>query len=107
MKSKILAALLFVVLIGIYPFLYMSTSEVIEIKINKTERVTIDSVSKYMVYTDNEVFENTDSWLYGKFNSADFYAKMKEGSVMKVRVAGMRWAFNSWYRNIVQIIEEK
>ncbi|RLD60422.1 MAG: hypothetical protein DRJ01_09720 [Bacteroidetes bacterium] len=95
-----------VILIG-YPAAYYMSSEKITITIKDKERITTGSGkninSKFIVYTENEVFENTDSWLFFKFNSTDFQNKLEKGKTYKVKVAGWRITFFSWYRNIVSL----
>lgn len=60
---------------------------------------------KYLVFTENEVFENTDSLMFWKFNSSDIYNEMEEGKTYKVKVAGWRIPFLSMYRNIISAEE--
>jgi hypothetical protein len=93
------------VVIGIYPTCYYLSSETITITINKTERVNKGDDSKYLVFTDEETFENTDSYLSWKFDSSDVHGHLKEGQTYKVKVRGWRWKMFSSYRNIVELIE--
>lgn len=55
------------------------------------------------MYGEEEVFENTDSWLFLKFNSADIQNEIEEGKTNKIKVAGWRVPFFSWYRNVVSV----
>ncbi len=74
----------------------------------KTERVPYgNGVSKYMVYTDKGVFENTDSWLEFKVNSADVYGAIKNDHTYDFRYYGPRWSWLSWFPNIVSVEEVK
>ena len=57
--------------------------------------------SKYLVFTDIETFENTDSLIDMKFNSSDLYGKLQKGQACRFEVVGFRVAFMSMYRNIV------
>lgn len=57
--------------------------------------------SRYLIFTEQEVFENTDSMLYLKFNSSDIYGRIKRGDVCSFQVYGWRVPFLSMYRNIV------
>lgn len=70
-----------------------------------------EKTSKYLIYGENQnetyVFENTDNWLRGKFNSSDFYGKIKEGKTYKFTVIGYRIPFFSEYENIIKIEEVK
>lgn len=98
--------LIFLTLI-IYPVAYMSSVKTVKITVNDKERITTGSSdniqSKFLVYTENEVFENTDALLFFKFNSADLQNNLKPGETYIVRVAGWRIRFLSKYRNIIEI----
>lgn len=64
--------------------------------------------SKYLIYCEDEngetiVFENTDNWLIGKWNSSDIYAKLKVGETYAVTAIGIRIPFFSMYQNIISI----
>ena len=96
---------LVLILFTTYPVAYKMSAETIEITVTEKERITTGSgeniSSKFIIYTENEVFENTDSWLYSKFNSTDYQNKFKVGETYKVKVAGWRVPFLSMYRNVV------
>ncbi len=86
-----------------YPALYRMSEETIIIHVEKTERIQHGDVQKYMVYTDGETFENTDSWIFLKRNSSDIYGLLKSEQQYEVRVAGWRSTWLSSYRNIIEI----
>lgn len=79
----------------------------VEFTVNKTERVVYDGGqdSRYMVYTDKGVFENTDSLLNGKFNSADLYNQLKTGKKYECEAVGFRNGFFSWFENLISCKE--
>lgn len=58
--------------------------------------------SGYLVFTKDEVFENSDSLFRGKWNSSDIQNQLKEGCTYEATVYGFRNHFLSAYRNIVQ-----
>ena len=71
-----------------------------------------DSSSKYLVFGDNEngdalVFENTDCFIRGKWNSSNVQGQLKEGNTYKIVVIGYRAPFISMYQNIIKIEEIK
>lgn len=75
--------------------------------VQKLERV-VDANgegAKYLVFTENETFENTDELILFKFNSSDVHGMMREGGTYKAQVAGIRIPFLSWYRNIISVEE--
>ena len=61
--------------------------------------------SKYLIYTDGEVFENSDDITFGKMNSHDFQSRLKVDSTYTVKVVGMRIENISMTRNIIEIIK--
>lgn len=68
------------------------------------------SSSKYLVFGDDEngnalVFENTDCFVRGKWNSSNIQGQLKEGNTYKITVVGYRIPFFSMYQNIIRIEE--
>jgi hypothetical protein len=100
---------LFIVVIAIILssiFFYVSTIGYTEGTVTKTERVTGTdeegkSVSKYLIYTDKEVLQDTDSFLFFKFNSSDIYGSIKIGQKYRFHVSGWRIPFFSMYKNVI------
>ena len=107
----LLAVLLFSGILVFYPILYITSAQELEVTIKDKERITDGSgeniTSKFIVYTQEEVFENTDSWLFLKFNSTDFQNELKVDSSYVIKAAGWRIPFFSSYRNIVKIKSDK
>jgi hypothetical protein len=101
--KKILLTLVVIGLLGAYPIAKYLTVETIEIKVQKTERITDGDESRYLIYTEDETFENTDTILFWKFDSSDVYGHMKEGEIYRVKVTGWRWKITSSYRNILSV----
>ncbi len=67
--------------------------------------------SKYLVFADDEngnslVFENTDCFIRGKFDSSNIQGQLKEEHTYKITVVGYRVPFLSWYQNIIKVEEE-
>lgn len=70
------------------------------------------SSSKYLVFGDDEngnslVFENTDCFIRGKWNSSNIQGQLKEGNTYKITVVGYRVSFFSMYQNIIKVEEVK
>lgn len=59
------------------------------------------STSKYIVFTDKEVFENTDSMIRGKWRSSDVQGSLHAGCTYDFNVYGFRNGPFSIYRNII------
>ena len=105
--KKLIVLFLIVVLVVIYPMLYINSADTTTFTVKRTERVTVGSGNsvrgKYLVFTENEVFENTDSYLFLKFNSSDLENKLTPGKEYRAKVAGWRIPFLSMYRNIIKV----
>ncbi len=74
----------------------------------RVERENYNEPGEHLIYCEAAdgtaiVFENTDEWLRGKFNSSDFYAQIKEGETYTFTVVGVRIPFLSLYQNIIEI----
>ena len=68
------------------------------------------SSSKYLIFGDDQngnslVFENTDCFIRGKWNSSNIQGQLKVGNTYKITVVGYRIAFFSMYQNIIKIEE--
>jgi len=108
-SGGIIAVIVLLAAVLIYPIAYKISGEDIDITIRLKERITVGKGqnidSKFIIYSTDEVFENTDSWLYFKFNSADYQNELEIGETYSVTVAGWRVPFLSMYRNIVKVDE--
>ena len=104
----IVVALVVIVLCVVLSALYAhGTKETIEIVVTDKERIVERSgesvSSKYLVFTESETFECTDSLWHLKYDSSDQYGRMQEGKKYMVTVYGWRLPFSSTYRNIVTV----
>jgi len=98
----IILSTFFTFLFVVLPFLYVyGTQDILNCTLESKERIVDDDKSRYLIFCEDEVLENTDSLLYLKFNSSDLYKDMKEGNEYSVKVYGWRIPFLSTYRNIV------
>lgn len=73
--------------------------------VNKAERVVKDDSSKYLIFTDKGVYENTDALWHWKWNSSDIYNKIAAGKTYEARTYGWRMPFFSTYPNILDVKE--
>lgn len=75
--------------------------------IEDKERITeTDGESRYIIFTNKGVFENTDSFWYFKFDSSDVYSKLRRGNSYTIKAYGWRIPFMSSYPNIVEVTEQ-
>jgi|AntRauTorckE6833_2_1112554.scaffolds.fasta_scaffold00366_6 hypothetical protein len=93
-------ALLIAILLLAPVYIYRGSAQEEVINVEMKERVNSD---KYLVFTEDEVFENTDSIPFLKFASSDLYNDLKVDGEYKVKVAGWRIPVFSMYRNIISI----
>jgi len=99
---------LFFSIAGSLGYLYqVSTLETVHITVKDKQRVTTDSKSKYMVFTTQETFEDTDSFYHSKHNSSDVFSDLKIRCSYHINVYGKRIPFFNTYRNIVEIVKEE
>ncbi len=112
---KIMAGVIVVVLgvaYGIYRHVsYKRSATTVRATVTDKERITETdgdggTTSKYLVFTDKETFENTDTWAFGKYNSSDIQGRLRRGRTYDVLVAGWRRPRWSQYRNVISIVGE-
>lgn len=77
------------------------TKETVTVTVTEKTVKRTDNDDQYMIFTEGEVFKNTDALLNGKFDSSDLYGKIKAGSTCTFKVNGWRIPFFSAYRNIL------
>lgn len=66
-----------------------------------------DSDSKFLIFTKTEdgvtrVFSMEDTWIKGRWNTADDYAEIEVGETYTFTVIGWRIPFISEYENIIE-----
>lgn len=98
--------ILVILAILIVPVSKYLTAENVDITITDKESINTKEKHKYLIYTTDEVFENTDSFLFLKWNSSDIQNKLIKDKTYTVKVAGWRIPFLSSYRNIISIKQE-
>ena len=98
---------IFLLMIGVQAVKYSTITDVV-VTVTEKERIVESNgkhtTSKYLVFTENEVFENVDDMIpFFKFNSSDIQGKLHVGETYKLTVWGWRINFLSWYRNILNV----
>lgn len=106
-KAKV-AFWIVVALVGlviIWPLLFpFVTSDTVIITVTDKERIIQDDgTPKYLIFTESEVFENTDCKIRFKFDSSTFYGKIIKGETYEAKVYGFRVPIFSMYRNILKV----
>jgi len=98
---------IFLLMIGVQAVKYSTVTDVV-VTVTEKERIVESNgehtTSKYLVFTENEVFENVDDMIpFFKFNSSDIQGKLHVGETYKLTVWGWRINFLSSYRNILNV----
>lgn len=107
LATGLLAVSIVLVVISLKMLFVYGTQQDREITIKKMERVMFSNNSKYLIYTEDGVYENVDSILRMKFNSADVYGQLQNGRTHICDTYGWRVPFFSMYPNIVSCREKR
>ena len=95
---------LLVILFGYLFFEPYITEETITINvINKAQFG--EEPGKYFVFTQNEVFYNSDNYYQNKENSEELYEKIFPGGEYEVKVVGVYLPWLPRFRNITEIVK--
>lgn len=107
--SKIIGIGFFTLLVSVFlalmcapAIIHFSTKDKVEFVVKKQEVFYKHEEPKYLVFTDKEVFENTDSIFAWKFDSSDIQSKLEPGKKCIAKVVGIRIPMASSYRNILE-----
>lgn len=107
------AGLVFLVIVVAFAILgdiFMSFNDTkYTVTITDKERTHSEN-EKYLVFAEDSdgnvmVFENSDSFLRGKWDSSNIQGELKVGNTYEVTVIGYRVPLFSWYENIIAIKE--
>ena len=107
-----LAILIFLIFLSSPIWYVYGTTDTVVATLNGTEVKASGSGQSfkqvYLVFTDQGVFENTDSLMMWKWNSSDFHNQLmgKNGRKLRLSYYGWRVPLLSWYPNIYQVEEE-
>ena len=112
MKKYIILGVIGVILLGLCftsaPYQIL-TSRTIDKVLVKEKQVTTESdketgevKSTYLVFTDQGVFRNDDSFWHLKYNSSDVYGMLDNGKRYNLKVYGWRIPILTMYPNIVK-----
>ena len=113
MYTKNIIAVFLVIFIIIFSvkIIEFTSTDTIDVQITDKQSIVVkngdDVDNKYLIFTDKEVFENTDELFKGKWNSSDVQGSLIIGKKYKLEVYGWRIPFLSSYRNITDVKEIK
>jgi len=88
---------------------YLSSQHQQTITVNKSERIVDNGgkSSRYLIYTKQGVYQDTDTLLFGKFNSSDLYSQLQQNKTYSCLTVGWRVPFLSWYPNLIKCQETR
>jgi hypothetical protein len=96
----------FLVIIFAYLFFERFITET-ETEITVTNLARFGNIEgKYLIFTPDEVFENTDSYYHDKTNADDLFKQFQVGKNYKVKVVGFYIPFIPAFRNIIEITDQ-
>ena len=106
LEAVIIVVILLILFSGVFFSAYFNFKmEHLTAKVTEKQSVVHNKESKYLIFTDKEVLENTDSMIWGKFNSSDYYSRLQVGKTYHMEVCGVRWPVFSMYHNIIKFTE--
>jgi hypothetical protein len=84
----------------VVPFI---TQDTVTFTVTDKERVNKGDSSVYLIFTETEVYKNSDCWVLGKFRSSEVYGNIEINQTYTARVYGFRIPIFSMYKNIVEV----
>lgn len=93
---------------GVIYFAVFNDHDVVATVVDKAVKVDVagkdngGASSYYLIFTDRGVFKNVDEMFRWKFDSSDFYAKIRVGETYRFTLIGWRIPFFSMYENIIK-----
>jgi hypothetical protein len=106
-RLSTIVGILIIILVIIFGYLFFEpyiTEETITIKVlNKSQFG--NEAGKYFVFTEDEVFYNSNDYYQNKENAAEINDIIYPGSTYKVKVVGVYLPWIPRFRNITEILE--
>lgn len=85
------------------PLVYFFNTTTQDIVVEKVESVSRGGGYTYLIFTNDEVYEDCDIRLRGKWNSSDSYNQLRTLGKFNVTTCGFRVQFLSMYRKILRV----
>lgn len=104
-KLSVLAGIVIILFVIVFGYLFFEpyiTEDEITITVINKERFGSER-GKYLIFTENEVFQNSDNYYHNKSNADELYPYFRPGSNYRVKVVGVYWPSIPRFRNIVAI----
>lgn len=101
------AGFLIIVLVLLFGYLFFEpflTEETINIRVINKAKFG-NEIGKYFVFTEDEVFLNSDNYYHSKENSDELDKIIYPGSNYKVKVVGIYMPWLPRFRNITKVLD--
>jgi hypothetical protein len=106
---KIVIGLIIIIFSLVYGYLFFErflTEEEIVITVSNSEKFG-DETGRYLIFTDDEVFDDANNYYHDKHNATDVFNKLQKGRTYTVKVVSFYWPTLPHFRNITEIVNEK
>lgn len=99
--AVVIISLVFLYISYLYLEKMLTEREIVITVINKEK---FGNSNKYLIFTPEEVFENSDSFFQRKSNSDIIFRKLERGISYRVKVVGIYIPSLHHFRNITEVI---
>lgn len=106
-RLSALAGFLIILLVLLFGYLFFEpflTEETVSLKVINKAKFGNES-GKYFVFTEDEVFYNSDNYYQSKENADELNQQIYTGTTYKVKVVGIYMPWLPRFRNITKILE--
>ena len=106
-RLSTIVGILIIILVIIFGYLFFEpyiTEETITIKVMNKSQFGKE-IGKYFVFTEDEVFYNSNNYYQNKENAVEINDIIYPGSSYKVKVVGVYLPWLPRFRNITEILE--
>ena len=108
-NKKIIIGLVIIILSLVFGYLFFErflTEKQVTITVLDSSQFG-DEPGRYLIFTKDEVFEDTNNYYHDKHNATEVYKKLQRGKTYVVRVVSFYWPDIPHFRNIIDVVEEK
>ncbi|MDT3695085.1 MAG: hypothetical protein ROY99_01760 [Ignavibacterium sp.] len=106
-RLSALAGFIIILLVILFGYLFFEpylTEDTVTIKVINKAQFGKER-GKYFVFTEDEVFSNSDNYYQNKENADELNLQIYPGSTYKVKVVGVYIPWLPRFRNIISILE--
>ncbi|GIK21686.1 MAG: hypothetical protein HND40_15680 [Ignavibacteriota bacterium] len=106
-RLSALAGFIIILLVILFGYLFFEpyiTEDTVTIKVINKAQFGKEK-GKYFVFTEDEVFSNSDNYYQNKENADELNLQLYPGSTYKVKVVGVYIPWLPRFRNIISILE--